>query len=122
MLYSMGPGEMSRREIAGPVFSRAWALRLFMVLTSLHGKRKVECRSLSWAALRPDAAAMLFDNFPANRQANSRARILPAGVQALKDAKDALGLVRVETNTVILHGEQPDIALGAGGDVHVRGT
>ena len=76
-----------------------------MPRTLLHGDREVERCPLSWAALRPDAPSMAFDNFPANRQANPRARILPAGVQALKDAKDALGMVRVEADAVILHRE-----------------
>ncbi len=93
-----------------------------MVPTPLHGDREVERRPLSRAPLRPDAPAMVFDNFSANRQANPRARIVRAGVQALKNAKDALGLVRVKADAVILHGEQPGVALGLGGDMHLRRT
>src|SRR5438876_10579894 len=95
---------------------------LFVARTLLHGDREVERCPLSWAALRPDAPAMAFDNLLANRQANTRAGVLPAGVQALKDAKDTLGILRVEANAVILHREPPGVALRLDSDMHLRRT
>src|SRR5919197_924989 len=68
----------------------------------------------------PVAPAVPLDNLLANRQADARARILTARVQALKDLKDPLRLSRLHPDPVVLHGKDPQGPLRPRRDVDAR--
>jgi hypothetical protein len=56
-------------------------------------------------------------NLLADRQPDASAGIFLAAVKPLKDDKDALGVLRSNTNAVVPYGEGPPIAVSAGRDV-----
>src|SRR5437588_12719474 len=56
--------------------------------------------------LRRNRAAMPFDNFSDNSQPNTCPFILPSSVQSLKDGENAIKILLIKTNAVILDGKQ----------------
>ena len=53
-------------------------------------------------------------------QADAGARVLGAGVEALEDLEDALGVLRLNANAVVLDGKQPLTLAVPGGDMDAR--
>ena len=68
----------------------------------------------------PDPSAMLLDDLFADRQADAVARILGAGVQALKDDEDVLAVLRCDADAVVRDREHPFIGLLFRADLHRR--
>src|SRR5262245_28497334 len=62
---------------------------------------------------------MTLHNLFADGQPNPRSWIFSAGMQPLEDAKDTLGMIRIETNTVIAHGKAPRLLVSSGRDMNV---
>src|SRR5687767_6518766 len=71
------------------------------------GDREVERRSLPRNRLRPDAAAVALDDALGHGEAGAGAGVLLAGVEALEDGEDAIGVAGLEADAVVLHGEEP---------------
>src|SRR5581483_4786870 len=84
------------------------------------GKGEVEDTALAGPRLDPDAAAVTFDHLPADGQADARARVFRAGVQALEDEEDPLGVLRRDADAVVADGEHPFPPPAGRPDVHVR--
>src|SRR6267154_1612606 len=57
--------------------------------------------------LQPNAASVALGNLFADGQADSGARILRLGMEALKDYKDALAMFGSYTNAIVTHGNVP---------------
>ena len=57
--------------------------------------------------LHPDFPAVPFDHFPGDGEADSAARILGVGVQALEDFKNSRGVLRVDPDSVVGYGKDP---------------
>src|SRR6185503_4538874 len=72
-------------------------------------RRQGEKKRRAPARLRfhPDPAAMAFDDFLADRQADAGAGIFLAAVQPLEDQEDALKILRSDANPIIPHAEFP---------------
>src|SRR5215203_2855617 len=66
------------------------------------GKGQHESRALPGRALRADGAAVPFDDLVADRQADTCALILRSAVQPVKRQEDALGVLAVEADAVVL--------------------
>jgi hypothetical protein len=58
------------------------------------------------------------DDLLAHREADPRPRVLLAAVQALEDDEDALRVLRIDADAVVLDGKEPLPAPTDGGDVH----
>src|SRR6185437_12306579 len=84
------------------------------------GQREVEARALPLLGFDPDTAAVPFDDLLAQRQADPRAWIRFARVQALEDDKDALGILSVEADAVVRNGEQILRTVPLRADTHQR--
>ena len=61
-----------------------------------------ESRALTGRALRVDGAAMSLDDLLTDRQADARALVLRAAVQAMEWEEHALGVLLVEADAVVL--------------------
>src|SRR6185436_12325424 len=68
-----------------------------------------------------DAAAVLLDDLPADRQPDPGAGKLVAPVQALEHSEDLLEILRIDTQAVVVDRERPGrAAISCGGDVNSR--
>src|SRR6185295_4331385 len=90
------------------------------------GRRRVryregERRPASEFGLHADPAAVPLHDLLADRQPDAVALILAPGVEALKDPEDALEVLRLDPDAVVLHREAPRLAFPHGGDVDLRG-
>ena len=57
--------------------------------------------------LEPDPPAVCFDDLLADRQPDSGARVLVAGMQPLEDGEDAVSVLRFDPDAVVGYGELP---------------
>src|SRR5712691_8957668 len=73
--------------------------------------------SLTRGRLDPHTPAVPLDDLFADGQPDTCARIFLPSMQALEDVKDALGMPRLESNSVIAHGKAPLLSVLFGGDV-----
>ena len=61
--------------------------------------------------LKPDAAAVLLHDSLTERQADAAAWVAITGVKPLKETKDLLSVLRLNSNAIIDHGEYaPSVA------------
>jgi hypothetical protein len=63
---------------------------------------------------------MAFYDFSANRQSDSGARVLFARVEPLEHLKDALEVLRLDADSVVLNGKSPLTPVGSGGNGDFR--
>ena len=64
---------------------------------------EIECGALAGRGLDPDAPAMPFDDLFAHGQPDAGAGELLAAVQALKNDENALGVLRVDPDAVVVN-------------------
>jgi hypothetical protein len=65
---------------------------------------------------------MSLDDFLADGKADARARVLLSCMEPLKNHKDALGILGIDANAVVLHCESPHGAHPLAPDVNFRGS
>src|SRR5574341_1244391 len=109
------PGLSSTSRISiGPFLSTIGGSPLFR-------QREVECRALirirRAARADPDASAVALHHLLADRQPDAGARVLALVVQALEHHEDALVVLRLDADAVVLHFKGP--FLGAFDDAHM---
>ncbi len=63
---------------------------------------------------------MAFHDFSANGQPDARARVLFARVEPLEHLKDALEVLRLDADSVVLNGKSPLTSIGSGGNADFR--
>ncbi len=63
---------------------------------------------------------MVFHDFFANGQPYAGAGVFSAGVEPLEHLKDALGILRLNADPVILNGKSPLISIRFGSDADFR--
>src|SRR5271168_1723289 len=78
---------------------------LFLLIGISNGKGELESRAGFALRLHPYPPAVTFDNFLADGQADAVARVFGAGVQALKDHKNLLRVLRRNPDSVVAHAE-----------------
>src|SRR5262249_36328806 len=76
--------------------------------------------ALSWFGLDPDPAAVVLDDPLAQCQSDARAGIFAARMQALEDQKDALEVLRIDADSVVLDPKQPRIVPRFGSHMYLR--
>src|SRR2546427_1058003 len=81
---------------------------------------KFESRTTALLRCDPYSSAILLDDFAADGQADSVARIFGAGVQPLKYDKDILAILRRNADAVVGNGEYPFVLLPLSGDLNLR--
>ena len=69
----------------------------------------MECGALFGFGLNPDAAPMPLDDLFANGKPDAGAGIFAAGMQALKDKEDALEVLRLDADAIIVYTEMPGV-------------
>ena len=79
------------------------------------GQGEVKRGALAGVRVHPDTSAMLFHDFLAERQADPGAGIVGGRMQTLKDDEDTVGILRIDPDTVIPHGEEPFVLVSRGG-------
>ena len=65
---------------------------------------------------------MPFDDLLANRQSDTGTLVFPAGVQTLEDLEDALEILRLDADAIILHGKLPELSCSGHSNMDLRGT
>ena len=76
--------------------------------------------ALAGLRFHPDSPAVAIHDSLADRQADARARVLRAGVQAFEDQKDAIQRLGGNADAVVAHGEQPMVFVPRGVHVDLR--
>src|SRR5439155_19686721 len=79
---------------------------------------KEEGRTLTRTAFNPDPSAVPLHDLLADRQPDTCPGILCAAVQTLEDHEDALGVLGLDANAVVLYGEAPGRTVSLGADAH----
>src|SRR5262245_33851197 len=69
----------------------------------------MESRAVARFGIQPDASSMTFDDFAADGQADAGAGILLLGMESLKDDEDAIEVLGLDTNPVVVDVEDPFI-------------
>src|SRR6516225_183334 len=83
---------------------------------SRHGRqREGEGRAFTLDRSQLDLPAVPLDDLLADGQADARAGVLAASMQALEDDEDALEVLGGDADSVVAHGEAPARARGRGG-------
>src|SRR5579872_2284313 len=101
------------RSISAGLSSTIRSSGVFIVLSLLcrysrfERKRKFESRSVTELGLDPDSAAVLFDDFLANRKADSVAGILRPGIQPSKDDEYALRVFGRDPDAIVGYRKDP---------------
>src|SRR4051812_6203831 len=92
--------------------------------TLAHARRRRQLNPegppLARLALSPDPPAVVLDDPLAYRQADSRARIAAAAVQAMERLEDLARVLRVHPDAVVGHREAHHAVVALGGHRHVR--
>ncbi len=83
------------------------AMWIVVVASYLVRDSKIENGTLFRGGLDPDFSAMPFDNFLADRQSDAGPGIFAPGVQPLEYHKNALGILRADSDAVIPDGKNP---------------
>src|SRR6266436_6395787 len=81
---------------------------------------ETKCRAAPRCRLNPDASAVPFRDFLADRQADSCARILGLGVKPLKNDKDAVAVLWGDADAVVTYHDFTAHSILNGGDVNSR--
>ena len=82
-------------------------------------KRKVDPPPF-WPASSQIAPAVVLDDLAAHREPDPGPRVDVPGVQALEDDEDPVGVLGVDADAVVGHGELPALAVAARRDAHQR--
>ena len=86
-------------------------------------QREAEGRSGAvLAGLEPDLPSVVLDDLPAHREPDPGPRVDVPGVQALEDDEDPVGVLGVDADAVVGHGELPVLTVAARGDAHHGGS
>src|SRR3954451_3777862 len=80
---------------------------------------EAEHRAAARRRFAPDSAAYPLHHPLADGEADTGSAVLLAGMEPLEHAEDALGLVGIDANAVVRHGEAPGFALPFGRHVHL---
>src|ERR1017187_4435546 len=106
------PGGLSR---SGPFSVRAPEPRLPMA------DGNCELKGSAPASLRfhPDSSTLAFDHFLADRETDAGAGDF-AAVQAFEHAEHPVGVLRIDTHSVVAHREQPAFRVSLRGDMDSR--
>ena len=70
-----------------------------------NGNRNYKCRSLSLGAFRGNTPTVALGDLPADRQANTVSVILTATMQSLEDDEEAVDILFIKTDAIVLHGD-----------------
>src|SRR5262245_62057825 len=86
------------------------------------GNREAEPRSFARRRFfEPDAAAVLLDDAPADREAHAAALVGIPAVQALEDAEDVIRVFAIDADAVIGYRDHPCTVSFLSPDVNLRG-
>src|SRR5208283_1042016 len=113
---SLGLSSTSRISMARP--SLVFIRRVLHTGDLRDGKEK--SRALARLRFDPNAPAVAFDDLFADGQPNAGAGILLAGVQALENLENPLGILRLDADAVVAHGKEPAAGLLLDTDVDFR--
>src|SRR6185295_5268806 len=87
------------------------------VVVLLAGDGKPERAPLAGLRLDPDAPAVALDDLLHDREPDARAGVIRLVVQPLEHHEDAIAVLRVQADAVVLHGEEPHLVARLGADV-----
>jgi hypothetical protein len=74
---------------------------------NLCGQRKTEFTAFAGFAFNPNPTAVALDDLFAERQSDARPRVLLLRVQALEEQENALGILGIDANAVVLDRKDP---------------
>src|SRR4051812_14410063 len=83
------------------------------------GDGEAEHAAASRRGFAPDSAAYPLHHPLADGEADTGSSVLLAGMEPLEHAEDPLGLVGIDADAVVRHGEAPGFALPFGRHVHL---
>src|ERR1017187_58116 len=98
-----------------PFSFRASQPRLPMAVGNCELKRSAPAR----LRFQPDSSTLAFDHFLTDRETDACARDF-AAMQTFEHAKHPFGVLRIDTHSVVPHGEQPAFRVSLRGDMDSR--
>src|SRR5579872_3356192 len=120
LLMIRASSNASRVSRISPSLSSTSKIWIFCIRLNFLTYGKIKCRSFIGCGLHPDLPPMPLHDLLTDRQPDTRSRIVAFVMQPLKYNKYLLKELRIYTDPVVLHAEQPEAGLLPQPDMDLR--
>src|SRR5580693_1707219 len=118
LVMRMSPSSSSTRSTSTGLSSSRLVIGL--PVSGKCGHSETEPGAADDAGVKPDPTAEVLDDLPAHGQADPGTRIRGLVVQALEDQENAVSILRLDPDSVVSDGKQPERPVAVGRDDDTR--